>query len=107
QEGIDRPVFITGYSRSGTTILFEVLSQDPQFRVAQKWELLFPVPSPEQATYDSDPRIEKASGLNQLLESIAPEFGGQHKMGAQLPCESLALEYLSFLSEVFLMITQS
>src|SRR3546814_17762451 len=37
-EAVDRPVFITGYGRSGTTILFEILSQDPQFRVARKWE---------------------------------------------------------------------
>src|ERR1700739_3200917 len=73
----------------------------------QKGESLFPVPPPEKATYDSDPRIEKANGLNDLLESIAPEFGGQHKMGAQLPCESLYMEYLSVLSEVFLMITQA
>ena len=104
---VDRPVFITGYSRSGTTILFEVLSQDPQFRVAQKWESVFPVPPPQEVTYNSDPRIEKMSGLNQLLESMVPEFGGQHKMGAQLPCESLELEYLSFVSEVFLMIMQT
>src|SRR5574340_266876 len=32
QEVIKEPVFIVGFGRSGTTILHEVLSQDPQFR---------------------------------------------------------------------------
>jgi len=31
-EVIDRPVFVTGLPRSGTSILFELLAQDPQFR---------------------------------------------------------------------------
>jgi hypothetical protein len=103
-ERIDRPVFITGYGRSGTTILFEVLSQDPQFRAARKWEAAFPVPPPEAATYLTDPRIAKAEALNQLLQAISPEHDSKHKAGAELPVESLELEYLTFLSEVFPMI---
>ena len=103
-EKIDRPVFITGYGRSGTTILFEVLSQDPQFRTAQKWEAARPVPPPEEATYRTDPRIAKAENLNTLLQAVSPEHDSKHKAAADLPVESLELEYLTFLSEVFPMI---
>ena len=63
-EVIKEPVFILGYGRSGTTILHEVLSQDPQFRSVKRWEAYFPVPSPEAATYHSDPRIAK-DGIRQ------------------------------------------
>jgi hypothetical protein len=101
REIIDRPVFITGYGRSGTTILFEVLSQDPQFRVALKWEAAFPVPPPEAATYRSDPRIEKTEHVLRLIQAMSPEHDAMHKSGAQLPVESLELEYLSFASEIF------
>jgi hypothetical protein len=107
QEVIDRPVFITGYGRSGTTILFEVLSQDPRFRVVQKWEAIFPAPPPEAATYRTDPRIEKTEGLNKLIESMIPELGALHKIGGDLPVESLEMEYLTFVSEIFLMIMQA
>ena len=35
---IDRPVFIIGIARSGTTILYEMLARDPRFRVLLGWE---------------------------------------------------------------------
>src|ERR1700733_1258914 len=66
-EVIDEPVFITGFGRSGTTILQEVLIQDPQFRSVRKWEGLFPCPPPEEGTYDTDPRIAKAQAAVDLI----------------------------------------
>lgn len=105
-EEIDRPVFITGYGRSGTTILFEVLSQDPQFRTALKWEAQFPVPPPEPATYRTDPRIAKAQKVLDLIQAMVPEHDAMHKSGAELPVESIELEYLTFVSEIFPIILQ-
>src|SRR3546814_8757042 len=96
-EAVDRPVFITGYGRSGTTILFEILSQDPQFRVARKWEGLFPCPPPEEESYTTDPRIAATEQVNAFIEGILPELGALHKIGGDLPIESLELEYLTFL----------
>jgi hypothetical protein len=106
QEVIDRPVFITGYGRSGTTILFEVLSQDPQFRAAQKWEALFPVPPPQAATYRSDARIARTEHINHMIRAMSPEHDSMHKSGADLPVESIELEYSSFLSEIYPIIMQ-
>lgn len=101
KERIDRPVFITGYARSGTTILFEVLSQDPQFRVAEKWEALNPCPPPEAAAYPDPARIEAADVHTALLDAMTPEFASAHKLGARLPVESLEIEYPSFISDVY------
>jgi hypothetical protein len=100
-EVVDKPVLITGFGRSGTTILFEVLSLDPRFRVVQKWEGLMPVPPPERATYRTDPRIVKTERLTRLIDEMVPEFKAVHKMGGTLPIENLELEYPTFLSEVF------
>ena len=105
-EQVEAPVLITGYGRSGTTILFEVLAQDPQFRVAQRWEAMFPSPPPDPRTYANDPRIARTEAQDRLLEAMTPEFQFAHKSGARLPVESLEMEYPSFLSDVFPIIFQ-
>jgi hypothetical protein len=105
-ELIDAPVFITGYGRSGTTILFEVMSQDPRFRTAQKWEAARPVPPPRAETYRSDPRIGEAESLIGLIRALSPEHDSMHRSGADLPVESIELEYPTFASEVFPIIMQ-
>jgi hypothetical protein len=58
---IEKPIFITGLSRSGTTFLHSLLSRDPDNRCPLVWETIFPSPPPEAATYDTDPRIEQCA----------------------------------------------
>lgn len=98
EEPIERPIYIGGYGRSGTTILFELLSQDPQFRAVTKWEALLPVPP---GTTSRDDRVERTEGINRLIEAMTPEISGLHKIGADLPVEAIELEYQSFRSEIF------
>lgn len=40
---IERPLVITGFFRTGTTFLHNVLAADPNNRVAKAWELAYPV----------------------------------------------------------------
>ena len=40
---IERPLVITGFFRTGTTFLHNVLAADPNNRVAKAWELSYPV----------------------------------------------------------------
>ncbi|MGB5192561.1 MAG: sulfotransferase [Polyangiales bacterium] len=40
---IERPVVITGFFRTGTTFLHNVLAADPNNRVARAWELSYPL----------------------------------------------------------------
>ncbi|MEM9730911.1 MAG: sulfotransferase [Myxococcota bacterium] len=40
---IEKPIVITGFFRTGTTFLHNVLAADPDNRVAKAWELSFPV----------------------------------------------------------------
>lgn len=100
-ESIEAPIFIFGFGRSGTTILYELLAQDPQFRVPSKWESLYPCPPPEQDSYDNDPRIALAEKTNTFNEGMIPEFNMIHKSSAKLPVESVEMVYFTFLSEVF------
>lgn len=100
-ELISEPVFIVGSGRSGTTIFHEALSQDEQFRVVKRWEAMFPCPPPEEDSYLTDSRIEKAHKLITLPERIAPEWKTMHAQAGDLPVECIEFLYLTFLSEVY------
>jgi len=100
-EVIKEPIFIIGFGRSGTTILQEVLSQDPQFRSVHRWEGLFPVPPPEESTYQTDPRISKAQDLVDLVCAASPPWKSMHAWGGDIPVEDPEFTYPAFLSEVW------
>ncbi len=69
-----RPLVICGQPRTGTTILFDLLAQDPAHRAPLTWEVDFPVPPPTTATYDTDPRIEESEGMSGMVDLIIPGF---------------------------------
>jgi hypothetical protein len=54
-------VRIAGFARSGTTLLHQLLTLNPQRRALLRWELVEPVPPPEASSYRTDPRIEKVA----------------------------------------------
>jgi hypothetical protein len=57
RQTIVKPVFIVGFPRTGTTILHDILAQDPANRSPLTWEVMFPSPPPQTATFETDPRI--------------------------------------------------
>jgi len=97
-EVIDRPVFVTGMPRAGTSILFELLAQDRQFMAPANWEFLFPCPPPEAATYRTDPRVPRAHDLITQAGRVAPTFHAIHEMGAWIPNECAVAFRLGFRS---------
>ncbi len=100
-EVIHEPVMILGHGRTGTTILHEVMSTNPQFRIVKRWEAMFPCPPPEAASYDTDPRIERAHKLITIFDRVTPEWKAMHKFGGDLPVECAEYLYACFLSNVF------
>lgn len=100
-EEIKEPVFIIGFGRSGTTILLETIGEDPQFRSVQRWESLYPWPAPEEATYASDPRIEKAAAGVEFMLRVTPSYRQTHHVGAKSLIEDIEFTYPAFFSEVW------
>ncbi|MGC6471688.1 MAG: sulfotransferase family protein [Parvibaculales bacterium] len=98
-EKIEKPVFMTGLARSGTSILFELLAQDPKFGSPRHWEMMFPYPAPETATYETDPRIAKAQHLVTLMNRVTPTVKTMHELDASLPNECVIGQSASFISE--------
>lgn len=101
REQIRRPLFIVGLPRTGTTILHELLSQDPANRVPMTWEAMHPWPPPERATYTTDPRIVRVEQHFAGIDRLIPGFKSMHPMGARLPQECVALTAHDFASMPF------
>lgn len=85
---IERPVFILGLPRCGTSILHALIGADPQVRTPLQWEVAAPSPPPEAATFATDPR---ADGFDAY---VAANFTGAwadvlkaHPIGARIPQE--------------------
>ncbi|HUR50832.1 MAG TPA: sulfotransferase [Mycobacteriales bacterium] len=101
QGPVTRPLFIVGQPRTGTTILFDLLAQDPAFRVPRTWEVDKPVPPPTTDAYEDDPRIAEVQGGIDLAESLMPGFTTFHPMGAQLGQECVRITGHEFRSMIF------
>jgi Sulfotransferase family len=98
---IRRPLFIVGLPRTGTSILHELMAQDPANRVPMTWEVMHPWPPPERATYDTDARIARVEKHFSGVDRVMPGFKKMHPMGAKLPQECVALTAHDFASMVF------
>lgn len=45
-ENIDRPIFIIGFARAGTTLVHSLLAEDPEVYAPQSWHMYSPSPPP-------------------------------------------------------------
>jgi hypothetical protein len=95
------PIVIVGQARTGTTILHDLLAQDPAHRVPLTWEVDRPVPPPERATYDTDPRIAEVQAQLDVTEHFIPGFKAMHPIGARLAQECVRITGGDFRSMIF------
>ncbi|HEY6532921.1 MAG TPA: sulfotransferase [Acidimicrobiales bacterium] len=72
-EVVDRPLFVTGEPRSGTTLLHALLSVDPDARALRFWEVMHPSPPPGPAAAD-DPRRAQADEEWHEINAQLPEW---------------------------------
>jgi len=99
---IEKPLFVVGLPRTGSTTLHDLFAQAPGNRVPLTWECHRPSPPPERASYDSDPRIaENQAYLDMTSGALIPEFKAIHPMGALLAQECVMLQAFDFMSIIF------
>ena len=94
EEPIERPIFVLGAPRTGTTILLELLALDPGLRAPIAWEAQHPLPF--EGAEDRETRRRLAEAEHDLWMDIQPELATLHEMRADLPCECvhfLAMEF--------------
>lgn len=98
---VPAPLFVVGLPRTGTSILHELLAQDPANRTPMTWEVMHPWPPPERVSFETDPRIERVERHFTGIERLIPGFKRMHPMGARLPQECVALTAHDFASLIF------
>jgi sulfotransferase family protein len=82
-EPIERPIFVTGLPRSGTTFLHRLLLEDPDNRAPLVWQTIYPYP-PRRGR---DTRPVRVARQLRAFERLAPEFRGLHPLDATSPQE--------------------
>ncbi len=98
---ITSPIFIVGQPRTGTTILYDLLAQDPELRAPLTWEVDAPCPVPQPETYQTDPRIAQTQATIEMSEQIIPGFLAFHPMGALVGQECVRITASEFTSMIF------
>lgn len=98
---IDRPVFIVGMPRSGSTFLHELLAEDPQNRSPRVWEVMFPLAASSRNHRDKARAIRKAEICLWWFRRFAPRADEVYPMRSLTPHECVAIHSHTFLSEEF------
>ncbi|HKS44184.1 MAG TPA: sulfotransferase [Amycolatopsis sp.] len=82
---IKAPLVIAGLSRTGTTILHDLLAQDRELhRAPLTWEVSRPVPPAAAEAYDNDPRIGTVQAEIDMGNQVMPDLMKFHPVGARL-----------------------
>jgi hypothetical protein len=98
---LERPVFIVGMPRSGSTFLHELLAEDAVSRAPRVWEVMFPVPDPAGGERERRRRIRKTEFCLWWFRRLAPEADSVYPMRAHTPHECVAIHSYTFHSEEF------
>jgi hypothetical protein len=100
---VERPLFVVGPPRTGTTLLYLLLALDPQVRAPRWWEVVAPVPPPVPDGERDDPRYRRCERDLARLHKYLPNLAVAHELGAADPHECNALLEASALSLTFLL----
>ncbi len=97
---VDRPVFIAGLARTGTTLLHRLLGCESRLRPLLSWEGLLPAPLAGRRARPGrpDPRTKLAERAERALRYLAPEFFAIHPVEADGYEEDVLLQDGSFMS---------
>lgn len=79
---VERPIFVTGLPRTGTTALHRLLTADPTHQGPELWLTEFPQPRPPRSTWESDPVFSGIQAAYAEHHVENPEFMGIHYMDA-------------------------
>jgi hypothetical protein len=79
---IERPIFVTGLPRTGTTALHRLLTADPAHQGPELWLTEVPQPRPPRDTWEDNPIFGAIQAGYQQHHLDHPEFMGLHYISA-------------------------
>ncbi|WP_141579031.1 sulfotransferase [Actinomadura sp. WMMA1423] len=98
---VERPIFVTGLPRTGTTALHRLLTADPAHQGLDLWLAEVPRPRPPRETWADDPVFQAIDAGYRRHHVENPEFMGVHYISADSVEECWQLLRQSMLSISF------
>jgi hypothetical protein len=100
---IERPIFIVGFPRTGTSVLYNLMAQDPEVRPLLFWESLLTLPPSRARVRGEDPRIRRARFRAWVTRCLAPGIDAVHRTRAAEPEECMSLQLRTLVSWYYLL----
>jgi len=82
-QAIDRPIFIAGMPRSGSTFLHNLVAQDPSVFIPFCWQTIHPCPLPGERPGEVGRRVGLVDRQIGKFARMAPEFPSIHRLTAR------------------------
>lgn len=98
---IEKPMFVFGLPRTGTTMTINLLNADPARRCLLRWEAQNPVPPAKAGELSSDPRYHAENEKLAISVKYMPQIAAIHYEEADGPTECQFAMALSFCAQLF------
>jgi hypothetical protein len=98
---VEKPMFVFGLPRTGTTLTINLLSSDPARRCLLRWEALNPVPPAKKGELSTDLRCGAERQKLGMMLQLAPHIAAAHFEEADSPTECQYAMQLSFCAQIF------
>lgn len=101
-EKIERPLIILGLPRTGTSLLVNLLSKDPEHRYLSNWETtVSQVPPEGNYSFVNDPRRKQGQILARFQNYLVPQMKHIHEFHLDGPEECTLLLMQGFATKAF------
>lgn len=101
QRPVEKPMFVFGLPRTGTTLTINLLGADPARRCLLRWETQTPVPPAKKGELSTDLRCGAERQKLHMTLQFAPQIAAAHFEEADSPTECQFAMQMSFCAEIF------
>ena len=98
---IEKPLFVFGLPRTGTTLMINLLASDPARRSFLRWEAYDPTPPARPEELHAGPRYEAMQAKCMMALEYVPQIAAIHMEFADSPTECQFLMTPSFSAQVY------
>jgi Sulfotransferase family len=98
---IDKPTFVFGLPRTGTTLAINLLTADPARRSFMRWEAFATAPPAAKGALRSDPRFQAEQAKLDMSLKYVPHISAMHHEDADSSCECQFAMSPTFCSQVY------